>query len=219
MADLFPSCVVVVAAAGAPSAGALHAAEEVAVSRAVPQRRVEFAATRACARAALTTLGVGPAALPKDEWGSVRWPEGVIGTLTHCSGLRAAAVARAGRSGLIAIGLDAEVHTPLPNGVLPLVARPEEMAHLSELSRRRPEICWDTLLFSAKEAAYKAWHPLTRRWLDFDEASVTFTDDGDFTVEILVADVHPLPAGLIRGRWAQDTDHVATATTVPGSAA
>ena len=35
----------------------------------------------------------------------------------------------------------------------------------------------DRLLFCAKEATYKAWFPLTLRWLGFEEAHITFEID------------------------------------------
>ncbi len=36
-----------------------------------------------------------------------------------------------------------------------------------------PGPSWDRLLFSAKESVYKAWFPLTGRWLGFEEAAIT----------------------------------------------
>ena len=64
------------------------------------------------------------------------------------------------------IGLDAEPIAPLPAGVLDVVASQDEREALARLGGERPGIPWDTLLFSAKEATYKAWYPLTgiRRW-------------------------------------------------------
>ena len=51
--------------------------------------------------------------------------------------------------------------------------------------RRRPRPDspnWDRLLFSAKEAAYKAWFRLTGEWLDHEEAEIVFDpQDGTFT--------------------------------------
>ncbi|HEY3692789.1 MAG TPA: hypothetical protein VGL46_21300 [Pseudonocardiaceae bacterium] len=40
------------------------------------------------------------------------WPPGVVGSLTHCTGYRAAAVAH--RRGVLTVGIDAEPHEPLP---------------------------------------------------------------------------------------------------------
>ena len=42
--------------------------------------------------------------------------------MTHCAGYRAAAVARA--SDVVTIGIDAEPHAVLPEGVLEVVALP-----------------------------------------------------------------------------------------------
>jgi 4'-phosphopantetheinyl transferase EntD len=46
----------------------------------------------------------------------------------------------------------------------------EEIARLENAPDRRH---WDRVLFSAKESLYKAWFPLTRRWLDFKDVQVT----------------------------------------------
>ena len=44
---------------------------------------------------------------------------------------------------------------------------------LAALARAVPLTHWGRLLFSAKEAVYKAWYPLTGRWLGFEEARLT----------------------------------------------
>ncbi|MFF4689931.1 hypothetical protein [Streptomyces sp. NPDC001307] len=48
------------------------------------------------------------------EWArrAPRWPEGIVGSMTHCAGYHAAAVAR-GRS-VAALGVDGEPHGPSP---------------------------------------------------------------------------------------------------------
>jgi 4'-phosphopantetheinyl transferase EntD len=136
------------------AAAPLFPEEEEIVARAVERRRREFATGRSCARRALAGLGVEE---PK-------WPAGIVGSITHCEGYRAAAAARG--SDLIALGIDAEPHAPLPPGLLGDVAAPAEAAALAELSRGRPEAHWDRLLFSAKESAFKAWYPLAGLPLD-----------------------------------------------------
>ncbi len=215
VSDLFPPQVVVVEAVGAPVATPLPAAEYKAVSTSVDVRRLEFAATRACARRALDRLGIRDAVLPKDKWGSVSWPEGVIGSLTHCPERRAAAVAWSGCSGLTSLGLDLEVHCPLPPGVLALVALPEEEAQLRALKRLQPTVHWDSLLFSAKEAVYKAWHPICRTSLEFHDVSVTFDRAGAFTAEVIRDGRAAVSGGaLIGGRWALVGSHIATGVTV-----
>lgn len=189
----------------------LFPAEVELVARAVAKRQREFATVRHCARQALASLGVAPAPILPGERGAPQWPDGVVGSLTHCDGYRAAALARAAH--VCAIGIDAEPNDVLPDGVAGVIGREEELAGLAELAAAEPHVCWDRLLFSAKEAVYKAWFPLTRRWLDFREASVTLVPDGTFHARLLVPGptVAGRPLTGFQGRWMAGDGLVVTA--------
>jgi 4'-phosphopantetheinyl transferase EntD len=157
------------------------------IAHAVAKRRVEFAAVRRCARKALQELGYPPVPILPGEQREPRWPEGVVGSMTHCAGYCAAAVARSGE--VSALGIDAEVHAPLPEGVLDLISLESERALLAELTERVPgAVHWDRVLFSAKESVYKAWFPLTRRWLGFEQADIELRMDGTFEARLLNTD-------------------------------
>ncbi|MFL6072005.1 MAG: 4'-phosphopantetheinyl transferase [Mycobacteriales bacterium] len=209
---LVPPPVVAVEAFADPPDAYLYPEEEALLTRAVAKRRHEFATARHCARQALATLGLPPAPLLPGERGAPRWPHGVVGSMTHCAGYRAAALGRA--TEVRTIGVDAEPHGPLPAGVLETIARPEELARLAELAAAHPDIRWDRLLFSAKESVYKAWYPLARRWLDFQEASLTVDPDaGTFAARLLVP-APEFPAGFA-GRWLVDDGLVVTAIAEP----
>jgi 4'-phosphopantetheinyl transferase EntD len=148
----------------------LYPEEEAAIARAVTKRREEFTAVRQCARKAMTQLGLPPGPIVPGPHGAPSWPLGVVGSMTHCDGYRGAAVGRAAQ--VLTIGIDAEPNKPLPPGVLGLVSLPSERAMLTKLSRASSAVCWDRLLFSVKESIYKAWFPLTGRWLGFEDAQV-----------------------------------------------
>lgn len=90
--------------------------------------------------------------------------------MTHCAGFRAAAVASA--NDIRGLGIDAELHAPLPAEILDIILLPEEQVMAAELSAHHPGIAWDRLIFSAKESVFKAWFPLTRQWLDFLECEI-----------------------------------------------
>jgi 4'-phosphopantetheinyl transferase EntD len=176
--------------------------EEEIVTRAVEKRRREFASGRGCAHRALERLGIPAGPVPAGARGEPLWPAGVVGTIAHCRGYRGCAVARA--EDLLTIGIDAEPNQPLPQGLIGDVARPEEIGPLAELARAEPTVHWDRLLFSAKEAIYKAWYPLTERWLGFEDASLTIdAEQRRFSAELLVPG--PVVAGVeisgFRGRW------------------
>src|SRR5262249_26788805 len=145
------------------------------------KRRREFVSVRHCARQAMGKLGVEPAPILKGERGVPLFPRGVVGSLTHCDGYRGAVLGYS--MAVRSVGIDAEPHGPLPDGVLDAVSLPDERDWLATVLSERPaaagdEIHWDRLLFCAKEATYKAWFPLTYRWLGFEDAHITFTLDG-----------------------------------------
>ncbi|MGP3953547.1 4'-phosphopantetheinyl transferase family protein [Streptomyces sp. 7N604] len=179
-------------------------------------RRREFTTVRHCARRALADLGVPPAPLLPGERGAPRWPAGVVGSMTHCLGYRAAAVARSEE--IRAVGIDAELHAALPRRVLGAVTRPEERERLAVLSGADPEVCWDRLLFCAKEAVYKAWFPMTRRPLGFADASVTFDRTaGSFHVDVSEpAGAGDAPASYsFEGRWTATPGLLLATVVVP----
>jgi 4'-phosphopantetheinyl transferase EntD len=177
--------------------------EQQLVAGATPGRRREFATARLTARRALARAGLPVVPIPTGKFGEPRWPPGVVGSITHCAGYRAAAVARAGD--VPVLGIDAEPDLPLPSGVLEAITRPAELARLRALDRAAPgRAPWGRLLFSAKESAYKAWFPLGRRRLDFVEADADIAADGSFRVMLHVRG--PLLNGEqvigFTGRWA-----------------
>jgi 4'-phosphopantetheinyl transferase EntD len=189
--------------------------EEAAIARAVDKRRREFTTARACARAGLTRLGLPPSPIVPGERGAPSWPHGVVGSLTHCAGYRAAAVALSRDAA--AIGIDAEPHEPLPDGVLTVCSLPGERERLDGLAAA-VDVCWDRLLFSAKEAVYKAWYPLTGRSLDFTQADLEFdAAAGTFTARLLVN--RPIVGGRrldgFAGRWLVRNGLIVTAVVQP----
>ncbi|MFD7921363.1 4'-phosphopantetheinyl transferase [Streptomyces sp. NPDC059740] len=237
IARLLPPAVAVEEAFDDALAGArLFPEEEEAVAQAVAKRRTEFTVARACARRALQRLGHAAVPIPRGERGAPVFPPGLVGSLTHCDGYRAAALARTGD--LASVGVDAEPHLPLPEGVLEAVSLPQERRRLAARSAAVPSVHWDRLLFCAKEAVYKTWFPLTRRWLDFSEADITpLADDGappapggaatagpsqpvttgTFTARLLVPG--PVVAGrtveVFHGRWAVSRGLVGAAIGMP----
>lgn len=191
--------------------------EAAQVANAVAKRRLDYASARHCARKALAELGIGPVPILSGSRREPLWPDGVVGSMTHCAGYRAAAVARAAR--VRTVGIDAEPHGPLPEGVLPAVALDDERVHLCELAAAQPGTHWDKLLFSAKESVYKAWYPLARVFLEFEQARLRFDPEGgQFTAELLVPGptVGGRPLTGFTGRWLVADGLVITAVTLPG---
>jgi 4'-phosphopantetheinyl transferase EntD len=200
---------------GEPTGAVLFPEEEQIVAHAVPARRRSYATVRGCARACLQRMGYPPVPILPGAGGAPRWPAGVLGSMTHCTGYAAAAV---GPSSLItAIGIDAEPDAPLPDGVLELVATAAERERLA-LAQREPDgPNWDRLLFSAKEAVYKAWFPLVGEWLDHQQADILFNlQDRTFTA-LLSRDgliLHGRQVRRLHGHWIRQQGILATAVVV-----
>ncbi|MEZ0115432.1 4'-phosphopantetheinyl transferase EntD [Catenulispora sp. EB89] len=219
MKTLLPPSVAVAEAFGDPPEAVLLPAETEAIARAVDKRRREYTTVRYCARLALGELGLPPTAILNGSKREPLWPAGIVGALTHCDGYRAAAVVRASEA-VTSLGIDAEPHLALPDGVLDTITNPEELSHLASLTRQEPTIHWDRLLFSAKESVYKAWFPVARCWLGFEDATLRFDpSDGTFAAQLHVIGpvIGAAPLTAMRGRWRVHNGLALTAVVVPVS--
>lgn len=209
LSEILPPTVVVDAVEGDDPEAFLFPEELVAVARAIEHRKREHAIGRSCARRALARLGYPPLPILSGPKREPLWPAGVVGSITHCRGYSAAAVAK--DSQLLAIGIDAELHAPLPEGVFERISLPEERERLATAPAG---VHWDRLLFSAKEATYKAYYPLARAWLGFDQAAIAFDPDArTFEARLLVEPVRARSLSLQRfhGRFAIHGGWVLTA--------
>lgn len=150
------------------------------------KRRCEFAQGRACVHALLEQMGetqkVGVA-----EDRSPIWPAGFVGSLSHSDAWIWGCVAR--ESDLVSIGIDTELiaSSAVRNDVQDTIATAAEW-HLVEQFGLSPEQNF-TLVFSAKEAFYKCWHPLVKTYFDFFDAEVVAVTSSTLSLKTL--STHP----------------------------
>jgi 4'-phosphopantetheinyl transferase EntD len=209
---LLPPEVAASAGFGEDAAARLLPEEAALLGRAVEKRVREFTLGRHHARMALRRLGAAEIPILRGERHEPLWPAGIVGSITHCPGYCAAAVARA--DDLLALGIDAETDAPLPEGVARMVLVEEERTWLATAP---PGVHWDRLIFSAKESVYKAWWPLARRWLGFKEAVISFQPDlGSFSARLLVTGVRigDAPLTNFSGKFLSGNGLVLTAVAV-----
>ena len=195
IADILPPAVAAAESIGptpqpGPGSG-LFPAEQALVRTAGPRRRAEFTAGRACARTALAGLGLPAAPVLAGPAGEPRWPGGVTGSITHCAGYRACAVARI--ADVAALGIDAEPDAGLAAGLIGSVADRAERAWIARQASAGSTVNWDRLLFSAKEAVGKLWYPLTGHWLGFGQIAVFPDPAGTFDARVY--------GSRLSGRW------------------
>jgi 4'-phosphopantetheinyl transferase EntD len=183
--------------------------EEALLGQAVASRRAEFTTARHCARQALRALGVPEGPILRGPKREPLWPPGITGSITHCTGYRAAAVART--TEVLTIGIDAEPHAAIPDRVELRILDDAERAWVASAPSG---IHWDRLIFSAKESVYKAWYPLAQSWLGFEDARVTINPiAGAFRARLLI-DPPPGVPGEFDGRYLVGYGLVVTAITV-----
>jgi 4'-phosphopantetheinyl transferase EntD len=181
------------------------------VADAIEVRRRQFAAGRACARAAVRTLGRDLGELLPGPDRAPQWPEDLIGSITHCEGFAGAAVASAVR--WRALGIDAEPAEPLPPEAVDIVFTRTERTALKDVPSNETHP-WDRILYSAKESLFKTWSPLRQTWLGFEDAEVSLAADGTFNVRLLLADTGSFPRAA-SGRWAVRDGFLATGLALP----
>ena len=119
---------------------------------AVSARRNEFISGRRCARAALAQIDHASCALPPDADGLPIWPAGSVGSISHSRGLCCAVVANA--DDVMSLGIDLEKTTRLSPRAM------ERVVHPLEASFSGGDQVLGSILFSAKEAFFKAQFPV-----------------------------------------------------------
>jgi 4'-phosphopantetheinyl transferase EntD len=138
--------------------------------RASERRRVEFALGRAAGHLALKQLGSeNTEPILRGQGGEPLWREGIAGSITHCFPWSAAIVVKC--SNQFVIGVDLEtVEGVQGTDITDLVCCEAELdwVRRGDFQERL------TMIFSAKEAVYKAFYPVCLRFIDFKEIELTW---------------------------------------------
>ena len=129
-----------------------------------PAMRRASGAARWIAHGLLANVGINDFAILRAPSGTPVWPDGITGSLAHDDEMAVAAVAHVIHIG--SLGIDVEPAQPLPDDILALVATRADQADSADrhLAGR--------ILFSAKEAVYKAVYPLDREILGYEDITV-----------------------------------------------
>ncbi|CAG1018487.1 4'-phosphopantetheinyl transferase [Burkholderiaceae bacterium] len=143
------------------------------IRRSVPSRQLAFAAGRLCAEHAMQALQGRAQCVARGEGGEPLWPDGMDGSITHTSAMAAAAVGAS--MGKYGIGIDSEfiADDEVLRDILHVCCTADERQRLFGGVNDRLVA---TIVFSAKEALFKAIHRSVRRMVDFDEAEVSSID-------------------------------------------
>lgn len=182
--------------------------EEAQVTRAVPARRLQFAAGRRCARAGLLALGLVAGPIPSGPQRAPRWPDGSAGSISHTAGYAVAVVRRTVGAPRISIGVDAEQLGRVGDHLYSRLFTPPEEAWLARLAPPERDAA-ATAVFGAKEAYYKAQFPLTGAWVGFHDVRSHPVENPDGTHAGYRLEPHTDLAALDAVRWPCQARHVA----------
>lgn len=171
-----------------------------------PRRRAEFAAGRRALREAGQFLNVDLSDIAVAPTGAPVLPRGVAASLTHTGQYVAAVVSIEPR--LTVFGIDAEPWEPLDVGTLSYISCEQELAAVAELEDREPRVPWGRILFTAKEAAFKALGHVGVR-PRFSETTVFMSGQSIFITYRTHSAEHRL-----RGRWSHRVAHGTVLTAV-----
>ncbi|MBY8290852.1 4'-phosphopantetheinyl transferase superfamily protein [Vibrio fluvialis] len=169
------------------------------LQRAVAKRQAEFIAGRVAACDALQAVGVTPQMLAVGEHRAPRWPQGVVGSISHNENL-ALAVAQRVDSDVDALLLGVDVESRIDDSSLPAIqstiATAQEAAILARVSLNVAQRV--TTLFSAKESLFKALYPRVGQYLDFHDSCLQTWDEenGRLTLQLVQR-----AAELAGGAW------------------
>jgi 4'-phosphopantetheinyl transferase EntD len=187
---------------------ALGPEERAVIEKAREKRRQEFATARVLAKEGLGAYGVTGFQLLNDESRAPIWPDGIAGSVSHCDTRAFVALTERRRR---TVGIDGEHRTALERRLWKMTMLPDEITTLERLPEaeagRRALV-----MFSAKEALYKAQHPRTREYMEFAALHVEALDDGTLRCTFQ-RDVGPIAKGYVApGRWTR----LASGETVTG---
>ncbi|WP_240611046.1 4'-phosphopantetheinyl transferase family protein [Oceaniglobus ichthyenteri] len=192
--------------------GSLLSPERQGMGRMVAKRQLEFTAGRIAAHRAMAALGrPRQPVIPGPDRAPI-WPDGLVGSLSHCDSLCVCVMAPTGP--VRSLGVDVEEDTALDPEMIETILTPPERAWMA----RQPEDeagRLAKLIFSAKETAYKAQYPMTREVLDFGAIAILpDLAQGRFTATFTRA-VGPFASGsTLQGRMARAHDLILTGLTL-----
>lgn len=161
VADVFPVWVPEADPPGYPQ-------EMEAVATAGPTRRRQYLSGRHAAHTVLEQLGGPSVPLLNASSGAVLWPDGWTGSISHTASWCVAVAARICE--WRGVGIDLEASGRMTEPVARRILLPEEVEWISQSGMDSLRMA--ALLFSAKEALYKAAAPVLKRFIAFREVQL-----------------------------------------------
>lgn len=167
------------------------------LANSVLKRRSEYFAGRYCAIKTLKRFGIETSFIDTGENREPLWPQGLIGSISHCSNHAVAVIDRSSRFLGIGIDIEDKISAKTMHNVQEQILDERELQIIS----RNPEekAILFTMAFSVKEAFFKAAYGSVRRYFGFDAVSIIELDRMANTVSFELNETlaEVLPKGML----------------------
>ena len=183
--------------------GHIYPEEDALLGHAIEKRAREFRAGRTAARKCMLELGMETGPILMGAKNEPLWPEGCVGTISHCGKYCLAIVSSSHET--ISLGADIEHLGRVKPHLWPRIFVEREKEFLGSLVTREADRA-ATAMFSAKEAFFKLQYPLTGNWMEFLEAEVTLEPENQFRIEIRKILPDMMPGQVYRGSFVEWQD-------------
>ena len=147
-------------------------------------REEEYSLGRYCAKQAMNAIGMDCYEIQSSPHGFPIWPKGIVGSISHSKGTCISAVAKS--NDFKAIGIDIEQFNRIKERSL------ERLIHAKEKAEIGSDLNKATLLFSIKEAFYKAQFPIYKTSLNFKDLAFSFDFSSKHAELIWLSDKSPI---------------------------
>jgi 4'-phosphopantetheinyl transferase EntD len=181
-----------------------------------PEKLKDYQLGRLCAAKAFQMYSndtISCLDLPSNSDRSPKWPDGIVGSISHSKDYVAAVVSNA--SDLAGIGIDLEIMGRAKLELTAHLKTSKDLIFHPDFSDK--ELL--TLIFSAKESLYKALYPIVKQFFGFEAAAITHINfsQSTFTCELLKdlsAEFGPHSRSVFEGRFYLEDNHCLTAIEV-----
>ena len=148
----------------------LHRQERKIVCDTSRKRQLEFSTGRYCAKTALADFGIEDFPILRNEHREPLWPNGFVGSISHCRDICGAVIAK--NSDFRSIGFDIENIKPLRQDITRHICTNQELTWLAQTTAY-PYDTLVILLFSLKESVFKCVFPQHKIQLGFKDVTIT----------------------------------------------
>lgn len=142
--------------------------------RAVAKRKAEHVAGRLCIHWCYQMLvNQTPPLIYSDKHGCPIWPVPFKGSISHCNGKAVGVLTLDPHIQSLGLDIETLLDDKTTADIVSMVLSSEELSlYASAYKEKMLFSCYVTLIFSAKEAIYKALYPIVKHMFDFSAASV-----------------------------------------------